>query len=43
MALAPHTLTLPRTLANALAPLTRDYQRQIEATDRQIGALVYEL
>ena len=44
VALVERMLALHRKLAAASIPADKDlYQRQIEATDRQIDALVYEL
>jgi hypothetical protein len=44
VALVDRMLELHRKLAAATIPADKDlYQRQIEATDRQIDALVYEL
>jgi len=44
VALVERTLELHRKLAAATIPADKElYQRQIEATDRQIDALVYEL
>jgi hypothetical protein len=44
VALVGRMLDLQRKLAAASVPAERDlYRRQIEATDRQIDALVYEL
>jgi len=44
VALVEHMLELHRKLAAAAIPADKKlYQRQIEATDRQIDALVYEL
>jgi hypothetical protein len=42
--LVERMLALHEKLAAAAIPADKElYQRQIEATDRQIGALVYEL
>ncbi len=44
VALVEHMLALHQKLAAATVPTDKQlYQRQIEATDRQIDALVYEL
>jgi hypothetical protein len=44
VALVEHMLELHKKLAAATVPADKElYQRQIEATDRQIDALVYEL
>ena len=44
VALVERMLELHRKLAAAAVPADRDlYRRQIESTDRQIDALVYEL
>jgi len=44
VALVERMLALHRKLAAATVPPDKElYQRQIEATDRQIDALVYEL
>ena len=44
VALVEHMLALHKKLAAATIPADKQlYQRQIEATDRQIDALVYEL
>ena len=44
VALVERMLALHEKLATAAIPADKDlYQRQIEATDRQIDALVYEL
>ncbi len=44
IALVERMLALQRKLAAATIPADKElYQRQIEATDRQIDALVYEL
>jgi hypothetical protein len=44
VALVERMLDLQRKLAGAAIPAERDlYRRQVESTDRQIDALVYEL
>jgi hypothetical protein len=44
VALVERMLALHRKLATATIPADKElYKRQIEATDRQIDALVYEL
>lgn len=44
VALVERTLVLHQKLAAAILPSDKQiYQRQIEATDRQIDRLVYEL
>ena len=44
VALVERMLALHKKLAAATIPADKDlYQRQIEATDRQVDALVYEL